>query len=134
MAAMDEYDDNPSPHIQQTPPGSGAGLISKEPLNFRNTQTDLKRLILWTSFHLFALLMSYTGVEFFNGFRQYKTNEFWPFVSYKQVIWQSSMSPMGMVSKATNVFSGIFSNYDWTEFAFYVGIAIVIYILKKINA
>lgn len=85
---------------------------------------SIKRLtiiIIWSAFHLFALLMSYSGIEVFNNFGRYNTDKFWPFVSFWTKARRTYPHP--------DYFDGIFTQYDWSEFAFYIGIGIVIYVL-----
>lgn len=94
-------------------------------------------LIVWCSFHLFALLMSYSQIKIFNNDGVPKANKFWPFVEYRYdellvtdknglvMTWRESGDKMG--------FYGIFHDYDITEFAFYVGGALIIYFLYSIS-
>ena len=79
-------------------------------------------LYIWSACHLFALLMSYTRMPIFNNTDAPKTSEFWPFVNFNDG---------GMYVKRE--FSGLFSNYDWTEFALYVGFAWIVYILLRLS-
>lgn len=92
-------------------------------------------LIVWCSFHLFALLMSYSQIGFFNDSGKPKTSEFWPFVTYNSCsdrpYWEAEYTRQGNWFKYC--FEGIFPNYDWSEFAFYVGGAMVIYLLVRIS-
>lgn len=85
-------------------------------------RTTLTWLIVWCSFHLFALLMSYSQIKIFSDSRP-ETNEFWPFVEFTYTNFYTGEPG----------FSGIFYNYDWAEFALYVGGAIVIYLLTRIS-
>lgn len=91
----------------------------------------LKFLIIWCSFHLFALLMSYSEVKIFNNWKP-ETEEFWPFVK----IFEYHDRPdtwYGTRPDAYWGYNGIFYNYDWSEFLFYVGGALIVYILMKIS-
>lgn len=83
-------------------------------------------LIVWCGFHLFALLMSYSRVDIFNDGGEPRTDKFWPFVK----IWEEEWD--GWKGVYYTDYNGIFYNYDWSEFAFYVGGAIVIYLLVRI--
>lgn len=90
-------------------------------------------LIIWCGFHLFALLMSYSKIKIFYDDRYFRApdeSKFWPFV---EIFWPQ-FSNYGSYSVANGyIFRGIFFQYDWTEFAFYVGGAIVIFILVLIS-
>lgn len=90
--------------------------------------------IFWCSLHLFALLMSYTGIDFFNT-RKPKTDEFWPFVKFTYNFCTKGHEYFCVCSREEKKmeFHGIFFQYDWTEFSFYIGIAIVIFLLLKIS-
>jgi|GEM_PF-1917975 len=98
-------------------------------------KTTLTWLIVWCGFHLFALLMSYSRVSIFNDGGTPRTDEFWPFVKIVQNNWHDS--PSGIRFKMSDLpdtsFNGIFYQYDWTEFALYVGGAVVIYLLFRIS-
>lgn len=86
-------------------------------------KTTTTWLIAWTGFHLFALLMSYSGVEYFNHQGNPKTNKFWPFVEYRDC-WYLDKSLCNI---------SIFNDYDWSEFTFYTGGALLIYLLVRIS-
>lgn len=87
----------------------------------------LTRLIIWVSFHLFALLMSYSRIDIFND-RSPKSDKFWPFVDY----FRGITNVMRIEDFKVRYFNGIFAYYDWTEFAFYVGGALIIFILSRL--
>jgi hypothetical protein len=90
-------------------------------------KATLIRLIIWCSFHLFALLMSYSRVKIFHFGGKPRTDRFWPFVKIQEEMWNT-------VDKKYYIqFNGIFYNYDWSEFSFYVCGAIVIYLLVRIS-
>ncbi len=96
-------------------------------------KTTLTWIIVWCAFHLFALLMSYSKIEFFNDRGRPDTKSFWPFVDfYPQKDWSGTYGCYNVFT-GKPCFYGIFNNYDWTEFAFYVGGAIVIYLLVRIS-
>lgn len=115
--------------------------------------------IIWCTFHLFALLMSYSEIKGFN-YKNYncdnapRTDRFWPFVSYgesyrtykeKQVPYFDDSEMAKILGRQYTYrtiqeydgekfrFFGIFSEYDWSEFAFYVLGSFVIYFLIKIS-
>lgn len=93
-------------------------------------------LIIWCGFHLFALLMSYSQIKIFNDNGKPETKEFWPVVeftdSYKAIDYVSSHA-WNIKYKNETRFNGLFTQYDWTELAFYVGGAIVIYLLVRVS-
>jgi len=116
------------------------------------SKTILIWLIIWCGFHLFALLMSYSGVDFFNKDGYPKTESFWPFVKYNScedlgyldhrplddamtdfwyITYDKYYSEKGVWMEYC--FKGIFSEYDSSEFAFYVFGAIIIYLLVRIS-
>lgn len=86
-------------------------------------------LIIWCSFHLFALLMSYSRIKFFNDGGIPEKDKFWPFVKFTDKQLYGSWG--GPVERTD--FNGLFVEYDWTEFAFYVGVVLVIYFLVRIS-
>ncbi len=89
-------------------------------------------LIIWCSFHLFALLMSYSQIDIFNDEGKPQSDKFWPFVEFTEGYWGYENSYSYNEVRKTD-FNGLFVEYDWTEFAFYVGGAIVIYLLVRIS-
>ena len=91
--------------------------------------------IAWCGFHLFALLMSYSEVWVFNNNeRKPKTENFWPFVDFVNEDARHYRSSIGLSSDyIKNDFHGIFTEYDWTEFVFYVGGAMVVFLLVRIS-
>ena len=87
---------------------------------------------IWIAFHLFALVMSHSGVAIFNRSNYSNTSQFWPFTNF---IYE----PIDVYVGAPRWwrFEGIFANYDWTEFAVYVGLwFLIIYLvhLRKSNS
>jgi hypothetical protein len=103
------------------------------------SRTALTWLIVWCVFHLFALLMSYSEVDIFNDSGKPRTDEFWPFVDFiheNARFIDNNTAPYGSMSRGgkwEDDFNGIFVEYDWSEFALYVGGAIVIFILVRIS-
>lgn len=95
--------------------------------------------IAWCAFHLFALLMSYSRIEIFNDSGKPQADAFWPFVDFLRKKYPGGVYPW-MLKEGQHayelmeekVFNGIFVDYDWTEFAFYVGIALIIYVLYRV--
>ena len=97
------------------------------------SRKSLTWLIIWCGFHLFALLVSYSKIPIFNNeayVREPDASKFWPFVEFyfPQTANYGSYTAIRGYS-----FRGIFFQYDWTEFAFYVGGAIVVFILVLIS-
>jgi len=112
-------------------------ISSNKPPNY-----VLKWLIVWSALHLFALIMSYSQVPIFNVEKS-ETSQLWPFVKfvyqYEELNergreWRSaakigsSIANSVIYDKKTG-FNGLFYGYDWSEFSFYVGGALVIFIL-----
>jgi hypothetical protein len=84
--------------------------------------------------------MSYSQVEIFNAYGKPDTDDFWPFVSiiesHREIKYINPFTLHNSIQygdKYEIEFNGIFVDYDWTEFAFYVGGAIVIYLLVRIS-
>ena len=107
-------------------------------------------LILWFALHLFAMLMSYSGVKIFNSNRHQSTTKFWPLVEFsyktseispdKRDEYEKRVSentngfiPVGDLYKDVTHFNGLFYEYDITEFSFYIGGALIIYLLVNIS-
>jgi len=143
------------------------------------SKTALTWIIIWCGFHLFALLMSYSQIEFFNSQGKPDTKKFWPIVEYKRCSQKHKYINRGFYTyelldtidfyglkmpRPSNeelkkdsalfkrysistyhdnsfyqydgeecYFNGIFMEYDWTEFAFYVGGTILIYLVVRIS-
>lgn len=112
----------------------------------------LKWLIVWCSFHLFALLMSYSQVEVFNDEGEPDTKKFWPIVKFTKTLSDFKEDPVnyndyplqrhGSNSQYSGrrgrwveetYFNGIFVDYDWTEFVFYIGCAVAFYLFSNIT-
>ena len=94
-------------------------------------------LIIWCSFHLFALLMSYSQIKFFNNQGEPQSDKFWPFVEFTHKEFtpaDGNYNPFReQVGRFENYSNGIFVQYDWTEFAVYVGGALIFFLLVKIS-
>lgn len=103
-------------------------------------------LILWCAFHLFALLMSTSKIDPFNNLRgESRSDKFWPFVEFVEedarfipddpFYYSSSRSNESgnntIPGRSEDDFNGIFAQYDWTEFAFYVGGALILFLLVR---
>lgn len=92
-------------------------------------KTTLTWLIVWCGFHLFALLMSYSQIEIFNDTGEPRKDKFWPLVEFTHTINMS----YDIMELGKTKFHGLFTEYDLTEFAFYVGGAFVLYLLVRIS-
>lgn len=97
-------------------------------------------LIVWCTVHLFALLTSYSQIEIFNAGGKPKTNKFWPFVDFRyDKVSKEGLEELNKYGSTNHYFDknagfyGLFKDYDWTEFAFYVGGALIIFLLVKIS-
>lgn len=92
-----------------------------------------KWIIIWCSFHLFALLMSYSQIPIFNDNGIPSTDKLWPFVEYvnKHASFTKDNTKPKIegyaFGKWESKFYGIFNEYDWTEFALYAGGGLVIF-------
>ncbi|MCH8535318.1 MAG: DUF4339 domain-containing protein [Flavobacteriaceae bacterium] len=113
----------------------------------RPNKKILTFLLLWVSFNLFALVMSYSEVDVFNNSGAPQTEKLWPFVEFNECLYEYSIRysnrttwmkrpsyPMGGYTgnKRCN-FNGIFTQYDWSEFALYVGGIFIIFIVIRVS-
>ena len=118
-------------------------LIEMDNNNGKKLEGPKLWLFLWCVFHGFALLMSTAKVRFFYTttdnyyYKNYNSDElptpeqnFWPFVDFNAATFYPEDYPEGTTAYDA-VFNGIFAYYDVTEFAFYVGIGVVIYFLRN---
>lgn len=105
-------------------PANGSNAVSAAPA------AGIKRyrwLIAWCLFHLFAMLLSYREVPFFNNSGEPKTNKFWPFVKFTNTYFMPDRN------STYSKFNGLFTEYDWSEFSFYTGVVIFAVILVYVN-
>jgi hypothetical protein len=94
----------------------------------------IRWLMIWTFFHIFALLTSYKELPFFNENGEPRPNHFWPFVNFFDEYYVKEPVATGQLPETRLRFNGIFVNYDWTEFGCYVGgllLMVVFYYLYK---
>ena len=101
----------------------------------------LTKFLIWCGFHLFALVMSYSRVPIFNTSSSRVTESFWPFVKFvEKKNWgfpqdmlegKSHEEIEAMFNEKT--FNGLFYKYDWTEFAVYVGGALLLFIILRVS-
>jgi hypothetical protein len=83
-------------------------------------------VIIWCIFHLCALFLSYSEIKVFNDTGEPKTEKFWPFVKFTYPYFIPD-------SNRTYVrFNGFFTQYDWTEFSFYVGSVLFFIVLMHV--
>jgi len=126
-------------NVSAPPPPPENPLNENFDVSARKTENSgLKWLIIWIAFHLFALLMSYSRIEVFNSYGDNATSKFWPFVEFTKDSWieYGKMDGDNYVNVREDVtyFKGIFTNYDWTESAFYVGVALLIFTLTRLGS
>lgn len=105
-------------------------------LNRPNKSKTRVFLVVWTAINLFALVMSYAGVAFFNVESHPETQKFWPFVDFTETYFtrpDDAPTTPGSFYRATENtnFNGIFYQYDWSEFAVYVGAVWIMFLLAK---
>ncbi len=96
-------------------PGSANSSATDQPVSFAAQVKRYRWVIAWCFFHICALLLSYNEIRFFNATGEPKTDKFWPFVKFTY--------PYFLPNDNTTYikFNGFFTQYDWTEFSFYVG-------------
>lgn len=103
--------------------------IAEEPASIVSTARRYLWLIIWTSFHLLALLLSTREVKFFNSAGIPKNDKFWPFVKFTDAFFTKVSDGPPEVWQTQIKFNGLFAQYDWTEFSFYVGSAVFVVLL-----
>jgi len=82
--------------------------------------------------------MSYSEVNIFNDTGTPTTEEFWPFVSFTRTVRNDNYA-IALRSGTSvsddyiydDVFNGLFTEYDWTEFSFYSGVSLLLFFLKR---
>lgn len=152
----------PPPPIEEVTKTEVSGEINvsnkKEPNPtleaIKPNKNSLKWIIIWIGFHFFALLMSYSNVEIFNGSRNPEPENFWPIVEFypceenfheseaskrRKQEWRRSNPGFGSSLKLEGEyktecnFQGIFYEYDWSEFAFYIGGATIFFLVRRVS-
>jgi hypothetical protein len=78
----------------------------------------------WIVFHSIALMLSLKEVKLFNATGEPKPEKFWPLVKFTNPFFDTTYN------RTFVLFNGMFTQYDWTEFSFYIGIAIFFVILR----
>lgn len=94
----------------------------------------IRWLMIWTFFHMFALLTSYKEVPIFNENGEPKSRYFWPFVNFFDEYYVKQPDSLQQLPETKLRFNGLFVNYDWTEFGCYVGsllLMVIFYYLYK---
>lgn len=98
----------------------------------------------WSIFHLVALFLSFSGLKYFNhstclGGTSWETDEFWPFSGILTFLSEDP-GEFPWCGYTTEKyfgnyvgFNGFFYNYDLTEFAFYIGAALLILLLIRLS-
>ncbi|MFA7302035.1 MAG: DUF4339 domain-containing protein [Candidatus Shapirobacteria bacterium] len=102
----------------------------------KQSKNALIFLLIWTGINLFALITSYSEIDFFSKGTP-STNEFWPFVEIFEThfIWNKpgTFDQLIYGYKEVQDFNGLFYRYDWSEFLIYVGGALLIYIIISVS-
>lgn len=88
---------------------------------------------IWTGVHLFALITSYSEIDAFNSGKP-RTDKFWPLVEFFSEHTRQTNIGKGLPYEFETVsyFKGFFNEYDWSEFAVYVGGALLFYFVFKL--
>jgi hypothetical protein len=111
--------------------------------SIKPSKSTLTWLIVWCGFHLFALLMANSEIRIFNNAGKPHSDKFWPFVDFQSKkygafypeLLQRELKKGKTYQQLIDEkeFDGFFVDYDWTEFAFYVGGMIVIFLIIQIS-
>jgi hypothetical protein len=118
----------------------------KQQITKKNSDNRIfnKRHLFWLSFHIIALLFSYSELRLFNQSGcfesgSFKTKEFWPLTDIFRFEDKSTESD-GWCGYTEDrylgyyiEFNGFFYNYDYTEFLFYTIILILYLAYLKIS-
>ena len=89
----------------------------------------LRIFLIWFGIHLFALITSYSEIDFFNKGTPL-TNKFWPFVK----VFQYHDRPYMLLDKKGYWdYNGIFYSYDWSEFLVFVGGVFLIFAITQMK-
>jgi hypothetical protein len=105
--------------------GSSSGAQNKS-LSTSGIIKKYRLVIIWSLFHLLAMVLSYSEIKIFNDTGAPKTEKFWPFVKFTYPYFIPD-------DNTTYVrFNGFFTQYDWTEFSFYVGSVLFFIVLVQV--
>lgn len=87
---------------------------------------QFKWVFAWCLLNIAALILSYTQLPAFNDTGTPQSEKFWPFVKFTTARFEPiSLAPKEIWQTRIH-FNGLFTQYDWTEFSFYVGVTIFI--------
>lgn len=109
-----------------------------EPLErMKPSKSALRIFLIWSCIHLFALITSYSQIDFFNAGAP-RTDKFWPFVEIfeKNRIIERNFSSSGIgygPIKEKWDYNGLFYRYDWSEFLVFVGGSFFIFIISRLS-
>ena len=98
--------------------------IPSNKINLKPSKNQYLNIILWISFHFIALVLSATGLRYFNWSTSpyhYNFREFWPFSNIYEYSDYDYFS-----------FNGIFYKYDITEFIIYITVPAILFIIYRI--
>ena len=102
------------------------GQKNKHELSTAELIKRYRWVIGWALFHVIALILSYSEIKIFNDTGAPKTDKFWPFVKFTYPYFIPD-------DNTTYVrFNGFFTQYDWTEFSFYVGSVLFFIVLIQV--
>lgn len=94
----------------------------------------LRIFLIWSGIHLFALVTSYSEIDFFSEGSP-RTDKFWPFVKIFKYHDRPNMWAYGTKRpEGYWDYNGIFYRYDWSEFLVYVGGALLIFIISRLSS
>ena len=82
--------------------------------------------LIWCAFHFCALVLSYSEVKYFNNTGEPREDKFWPFVKFTYPTF------LPQQNETYVTFNGFFTQYDWTEFAFYIGVVLFSIIITQV--
>lgn len=98
------------------------------------TQRVLRIFLIWSGVNIFALITSYSKIDFFSKDLP-RTDKFWPFVKIFQFHDIPNSWP-GLFKDRPEAYweyNGLFYRYDWSEFLIYVIGAVLIFIIIKLS-
>lgn len=116
------------------PPKTPLHILEARERHFRIHKNAFNLAIGWTLFHSFALLMSYCEIKVFNPEGSFSTKDFWPFVDFyrwEDTGFRTRIREDFYSVERSQVFNGIFVNYDLTEFVFYISAGLILFFLFK---
>jgi hypothetical protein len=99
------------------------------------TTRTKKFLILWIGFHLFALVTSKSKIYWLSN-RAPRTEAFWPLTVFKTEYKEHPVlegNAITIYKDKKIVFTGLFEDYDYSEFGIYVGLAFLVILFKSVS-